>query len=394
MKNVDAIKQNIAVIDELADQTTRIMAAFNTNSNKKYDLMIHEGTHDWARAGIWSERIIGKYSPYAFDIHIFLNDDRMYTITENGFWTSNNPEQIAELKSREENYRNSLPTIDRQEVHPVFSMIDSINFTPDIICAYLGDDPVKQIDLLSSSDKSTMVRVEPKTVSDALKHQQRKKKFMTMPIQVAMIDDALERGDTLCIFDGSMEWALHPSFAVVMDKHLNPDYVFLGEKKLAEFDKKWYHLFGLKGSIDYENVIQDPEGLGVTLALMEQYVRRARYADVIRLTDIVLKANTLVLEKTHSMINQDYDPKKYHATLMNNYGYALMGLKRFDESIAAFQLGIDTHEQMFLNNNLATALQTQFKYEDAIRYYRRELEVNPGHETAKRSLDRIDKILN
>jgi tetratricopeptide (TPR) repeat protein len=76
---------------------------------------------------------------------------------------------------------------------------------------------------------------------------------------------------------------------------------------------------------------------------------------------------------------------------LNNLGYQLMGLKRYEHAIAIFELNVESYPRSAnAHDSLAEAYMTNGNKELAVEHYKRSLELNPANANAVEMLGKLD----
>ncbi|MEZ5344918.1 MAG: hypothetical protein R2681_05100 [Pyrinomonadaceae bacterium] len=92
------------------------------------------------------------------------------------------------------------------------------------------------------------------------------------------------------------------------------------------------------------------------------------------------------------------DPRrKYYETqtVMNRFGYELLGQKQIDKAIEVFKLNVEYYpESSNVYDSLGEAYLEDGKLELALINYKRSVEIDPGNEGGKNAIRKIEQLLN
>jgi glyoxylase-like metal-dependent hydrolase (beta-lactamase superfamily II) len=98
------------------------------------------------------------------------------------------------------------------------------------------------------------------------------------------------------------------------------------------------------------------------------------------------------IELYHRLKEEKPDGYNFDEDQLNRLGYHLLGLKRTDEALAVFKLNISAYPQSAnAYDSYGEACLEAGKKEDAVAYFKKSLNLDPGNSNARQHLDRLLK---
>ncbi len=337
--------------------------------------------------------LIGKakvfYSKLPFDPVLF-HDHKIALIDNSGIWMSKNKNLAENLKKRRLEYIKNLPAIDGQEVLPVFSMISNLSISPDIISGYL--DGFNDVDThppsLSRSERSELSLTDMDTIIREFSYS----RIKDLELDLKSLD--VEFWQNLKISDiFGVPWRYGSDLGRKIAGHVNKkgkNYPIINKtgkfiEKVTEPIKTMF----LADAMPY--VPYDTEELFLNWVVAYGYLRSGRFNEALPFFEKVISTNGN-FEKM--LATYDIDLDKHTSALSNirDYGYSLLCCGRTREAIRVLNMGLDIMPPSNLHNYLGIAFQIEGNYSESLNHYKKELEVNPQHPTASRSIRRIESL--
>jgi len=92
----------------------------------------------------------------------------------------------------------------------------------------------------------------------------------------------------------------------------------------------------------------------------------------------------------HRLRKEEPDQYDFGERELNNLGYQLLARQRTSEAVAVLRLNVDTYpESANVYDSLGEALMLNGRQEEAIRNYRKSLELNPANDNAREQLKKL-----
>ena len=90
-----------------------------------------------------------------------------------------------------------------------------------------------------------------------------------------------------------------------------------------------------------------------------------------------------------------YEKFAFRESELNNLGYALLENKRVLEAIEVFKLNVEEYPDSWnVYDSLAEGYMLKGEKENAIKFYKKSIEMNPGNKAGKKNLERLENNLN
>jgi tetratricopeptide (TPR) repeat protein len=337
---------------------------FAIHNDEKPELSFHGSYMQYMISAIAAERACGRYSKNPYDFFL-VEDQRIVVINDEGIWGGKgSPDRI---NSRFCKFLQSLPIIDRQETNPVRAMIDS-SVRSEIIHSYLEGEDIESRFII---DKAEIKKFNSMTPEEAAEYLGK----YTSPIDMDF---------RLYFIEGEMYYKDWQVKAEHIKKHL--DEIIPKMEEIQQPIKDLYKLLTLEKVLS-EGQINSLEIILTRTNIIHEYHTHGMFEKALMHLEELGKENRF----TEYLVEGGLYPDETTALAVyyNNLGYTLLTLNKPYEAINIIKKGLELGVFPSMHNNFATALQVAEKYSEAEEEYKKELEVNPSHITAKRSINRV-----